>query len=48
MHERRFLQIQCISSTSMICILIGPIVRLIFMHQESAFDLYHSISGYVQ
>lgn len=49
MQDKSFLQMKCIFFTIfMRCILIGPIVELIFMHQGFASDQYHSVSGQIQ
>lgn len=49
MQDKSFLQMKCIFFTIyMRCILIGPIVKLILMHQGFACDQYHSVWGQIQ
>lgn len=52
MQKKSVLQMECIFFTIfMRCILIEPIVELIFMHKGFAYDQYHcyiSVSGQFQ
>ena len=48
MQEKSFLQIKCLIFTIYVeCILIGPTVEMIFIHQGFATDQYHCVPGQI-
>lgn len=49
MQDESFLQTKCIIFTACTeCILIGPVVEIMFVHQGFASDQYHGVSGQIQ